>query len=108
MKNKKLKKVIRDILLGEIEYDLTEDATIETYFTVSRVQKECKDATREDIKEVLDELYNYDMPLKYNPMSKCRLLSFYCIEDNICEIGIPVKQLHEVIRENLLDEILNK
>lgn len=108
MKNKKLKKVIRDILLGEIEYDLTEDATIETYFTVSRVQKECEGATVEDIKEVLDELCNYDMPLKYNPMSKCRFIYFYRIADNICEIGIPIKQLHEVIRENLLDEILNK
>lgn len=108
MKNKKLKKVIRDILLDVVSDELTEDAIVETYFTVSRVQKECEEATIEDIKEVLDEFYNYDIPLKYNPMSKCRLIYFYRITDNICEIGVPIKHLHEVIRENLLDEIVNK
>lgn len=109
MSNKKLKEVIRNILLDGVKLELigkkNNDDIIDISFLISSVQNECEGATVEDIRKVLDELYNYDI---ISPMSKCKLIYFYRLMNDMCVVSVPIKYMHEVVYERLFNKILDK
>ena len=54
---------------------------------------------------MLDELYNYDI---ISPMSKCKLIYFYRLMNDMCVVSVPIKYIHEVVYERLFNKILDK